>query len=33
MQAAMKTKQAVEEDTCDALDHALGDMAKMYLPV
>lgn len=32
MQAAMKCKQNVSVDVCDALDHAIGAMAKMYLP-
>jgi ubiquitin-small subunit ribosomal protein S27Ae len=32
MQAAMKAKQNVDASVCDALDHALEDMAKMYLP-
>jgi len=33
MQAAMKAKQGVDaESVCGALDHALGDFAKMYLP-
>jgi ubiquitin-small subunit ribosomal protein S27Ae len=32
MQAAMKAKQGADAAACDALDHALGDMAKMYLP-
>jgi ubiquitin len=32
LQAAMKTKQVVDPAACDALDHALADMAKMYLP-
>lgn len=32
MQAAMKTKQNVEASFCDNLEHALGDMCKMYLP-
>lgn len=30
MQAAMKCKQQVDVSFCDALDHALGDVAKMY---
>lgn len=33
MQAAMKVKQQVDPATaCDALDHALADMIKMYTP-
>ena len=32
MQAAMKTKQSVDPATVDSLDHAIGDMCKMYLP-
>ena len=32
MQAAMKTKQTLDAAACDALDHALDDMAKMYTP-
>jgi ubiquitin-small subunit ribosomal protein S27Ae len=32
MQAAMKTKQVLDVAACDALDHALADMAKMYTP-
>lgn len=31
MQAAMKAKQSVDPATCDALDHAIGDMSKMYI--
>ena len=31
MQCAMKTKQQVDTVACDALDHAIGDFAKMYL--
>jgi ubiquitin-small subunit ribosomal protein S27Ae len=31
MQAAMKAKQSMDQAACDALDHALGDMAKMYI--
>jgi hypothetical protein len=27
----MKAKQTVDPAACDALDHALGDMAKMYI--
>mmetsp|Transcript_131313 Transcript_131313/g.185289 ORF Transcript_131313/g.185289 Transcript_131313/m.185289 type:complete len:115 (-) Transcript_131313:83-427(-) len=30
MQAAMKAKQTMDPAACDALDHALGDFAKMY---
>mmetsp|Transcript_122522 Transcript_122522/g.354123 ORF Transcript_122522/g.354123 Transcript_122522/m.354123 type:complete len:205 (+) Transcript_122522:108-722(+) len=30
MQAAMKAKQTMDTSACDALDHALTDMAKMY---
>jgi hypothetical protein len=30
MQAAMKAKQTMDTAACDALDHALGDFAKMY---
>ena len=30
MQAAMKCKQSVDPATADALDHAIGDFAKMY---
>lgn len=32
MQAAMKAKQSMDPASCDALDHALADMAKMYTP-
>jgi ubiquitin-small subunit ribosomal protein S27Ae len=32
MQAAMKCKQSVSVEVCDALDHAIEDMAKMYTP-
>jgi ubiquitin-small subunit ribosomal protein S27Ae len=32
MQAAMKCKQQVDPSFADALDHALGDVAKMYTP-
>ena len=32
MQAAMKAKQSVDSAAVDALDHAIGDFAKMYLP-
>ena len=28
----MKAKQTVDEAQCDALEHAVGDFAKMYLP-
>jgi small subunit ribosomal protein S27Ae len=31
MQAAMKAKQTMDVAACDALDHALGDFAKMYI--
>lgn len=31
MQAAMKAKQTMDTAACDALDHALADMAKMYI--
>jgi len=30
MQAAMKAKQSMDVAACDALDHAIGDFAKMY---
>ena len=30
MQCAMKAKQTVDVAACDALDHAIADMAKMY---
>ena len=30
--AAMKAKQTVDVAQCDALDHAVGDFSKMYLP-
>uniref|UniRef100_A0A7S3L155 Ubiquitin-like domain-containing protein n=1 Tax=Amphora coffeiformis TaxID=265554 RepID=A0A7S3L155_9STRA len=33
MQAAMKCKQVMDTASCDALDHAISDMAKMYTPV
>ena len=32
MAAAMKAKQTVDEAQCDALEHAVGDFSKMYLP-
>ena len=32
MTAAMKAKQTVDEAQCDALEHAVGDFSKMYLP-
>mmetsp|Transcript_75808 Transcript_75808/g.162611 ORF Transcript_75808/g.162611 Transcript_75808/m.162611 type:complete len:210 (-) Transcript_75808:205-834(-) len=32
MAAAMKTKQTVDSTAADALDHAVGDFSKMYLP-
>jgi thioredoxin-related protein len=31
MQAAMKAKQSVDPAAADTLEHALGDMAKMYI--
>lgn len=31
MQAAMKAKQTMDQAACDALDHALEDMSKMYI--
>uniref|UniRef100_A0A7S2LQS2 Ubiquitin-like domain-containing protein n=1 Tax=Skeletonema marinoi TaxID=267567 RepID=A0A7S2LQS2_9STRA len=31
MQAAMKAKQSVDTAAADALDHAIGDFAKMYI--
>lgn len=31
MQAAMKAKQSMDAAACDALDHAIADMAKMYI--
>jgi small subunit ribosomal protein S27Ae len=33
MQMAMKAKQSMDPVSCDNLDHAIEDMAKMYLPV
>jgi len=33
MVAAMKSKQSVDTAAADALDHAIGDFAKMYLPM
>jgi hypothetical protein len=33
LQAAMKSKQSMDLAACDALEHAISDMAKMYLPV
>jgi ubiquitin len=33
MVAAMKTKQGVGVEQCEALDHALDDVQKMYVPV
>jgi len=33
MTASMKCKQNVDESFCDKLDHAIGDMGKMYTPV
>jgi len=32
MQCAMKAKQQMDVAACDALDHAIDDMAKMYTP-
>jgi len=32
MQCAMKAKQTVDVAACDALEHAVGDFGKMYLP-
>merc|ERR1712187_320556 len=32
MAAAMKTKQTVDVAAADALEHAVGDFSKMYLP-
>jgi small subunit ribosomal protein S27Ae len=32
MQCAMKSKQSLDASAADALDHALGDFAKMYTP-
>ena len=32
MQAAMKAKQGVDAARADALEHAVGDFSKMYLP-
>ena len=32
MTAAMKSKQSVDVAAADALEHAVGDMAKMYMP-
>merc|ERR1712157_632986 len=29
--AVMKVKQSVDTSMCDALDHAVGDFAKMYI--
>mmetsp|Transcript_26877 Transcript_26877/g.61852 ORF Transcript_26877/g.61852 Transcript_26877/m.61852 type:complete len:217 (+) Transcript_26877:393-1043(+) len=31
MQCAMKAKQTMDPAGCDALDHAIGDFAKMYI--
>ena len=31
MQCAMKAKQNVDVAFCDKLEHALGDMCKMYM--
>ena len=33
MTAAMKSKQSVDVSAADALEHAVGDMVKMYMPV
>lgn len=33
MQCAMKAKQSMDVAACNALDHAIDDFAKMYLPV
>jgi small subunit ribosomal protein S27Ae len=33
LQMAMKSKQSMDPAACDALEHAISDMAKMYLPV
>ena len=33
MQSAMRAKQKVDLAACDDLEHAIGDFAKMYLPV
>lgn len=30
MQAAVKTKQVIDEAACDALDHAIADVGTMY---
>ena len=30
--AAVKTKQVVDVAACDALDHAIEDVGKMYTP-
>ena len=30
MQAAVKTKQVIDEAACDALDHAIADVGAMY---
>ena len=32
MRRAMKAKQTVDTAQCDALEHAVEDMCKMYLP-
>ena len=32
MQTAMKAKQSLEVTACDALEHAIDDMSKMYKP-
>lgn len=31
LQSAMKTKQTVDVDACDALDRAIDDLSKMYV--
>ena len=33
MQAAMKAKQSMDIQACEALEHAVADLAKMYTPV
>ena len=33
MTAAMKSKQTVDVAAADALEHTVGDMAKIYMPV
>jgi len=32
MTAAMKSKQSVDVSVADALEHAVGDVAKIYSP-